>query len=88
MYSLPVEVTPSDRARWLAELSAALADAQQLLFDLDFSVLVRSEGAELFQSIEAALIEVRSLQLSRSVRPRGEIGPEWIEIAPRKWDLG
>ena len=88
VYSLPVELTPSDRARWLAELSAALSDAQQLLFDLDFSVLVRSEGAELFQSIEAALIEVRSLQLSRSVCPRPEIDPQWTEIAPRGWDQG
>jgi hypothetical protein len=88
VYSLPVEVTPSDRARWLAELSAALADAQQLLFDLDFSVLMRSEGAELFQSIEAALIEVRSLQLSRSVRPRPETGSEWTKISPRTWDQG
>ena len=87
MYRLPIEQTPSDRARWLAEVSNALLEAQQALFDLDFSTLAQSEAADLFQSIEAALIEVRSLQLSRSVRPR-EMHPEWTEFAPRGCDCG
>ena len=87
MYRLPIKQTPSDRARGLAEASNALLEAQQALFDLDFSILAQSEAADLFQSIEAALIEVRSLQLSRSVRPR-EMHPKWTEFAPRGCDCG
>jgi hypothetical protein len=87
VYRLQIEQTPSDRARWLAEVSKALLEAQQALFDLDFPILAQDEAADLFQSIEAALIEVRSLQLSRSVRPR-QMRPEWTEFTPPRCDCG
>jgi len=87
VYGLPNEQIASDRAHWLDQVSKALIEAQQLLFDLDFSILAQSEGADLFQSIEAALIEVRSLQVSRSVRPR-QLHPKWTEFAPRGCENG
>jgi len=35
MCSVPIEVPPADRARWLAELAQALDDAQRLFRELD-----------------------------------------------------
>ena len=57
MRSVPIELRVADRARCLAELSGALTEAQQLLF-------------ELYQRIEAARLEVRLLQFSRSKAPK------------------
>jgi hypothetical protein len=52
----------------LAELSGALTEAQQLLFELD--PVLHSDTCELYQRIEAARLEVRLLQLSRSKAPK------------------
>lgn len=70
-------ITPVDRATWLAELSRALNQAQQLLFEMDLSVDARSEMGELFSQIQAAQLEVRTLQVSRSIQPAQEISPIW-----------
>ena len=66
--SVPTEIAAAERARWLAELSCALRDAQRLLFELDLETAVAPDAGELFQAIEAAQIEIRSLQLSRHAR--------------------
>jgi hypothetical protein len=79
--SVSIELVRTDRARWLAELSGALAEAQQLLFDLELS-LVRPEASELYQTIEAARLEVRPLQISRTASRGEEDDPKWTEIAP------
>jgi len=70
-------ITPVDRATWLSELSRALNQAQQLLFEMDLSVDARSEMGELFHRIQAAQIEVRTLQVSRSIQPTQEKSPIW-----------
>jgi len=59
--SVPSEVAAANRARWLTDLSEALCEAQQLLFRLDLSGSSRSAAADLYQMIEAARLEVRSL---------------------------
>jgi hypothetical protein len=74
-------VQASDRARWLADLSQALRDAQQLLFELDLSTC-RAEAGELFHRIEAAQFEVRQLQVIRSADPRGAKDPKWTNVTP------
>jgi hypothetical protein len=68
---------PVDRARCLAELSRALSHAQQLLFELDLSAVARSEMGELFHQIQAAQLEVRTLQVSRSMQPTENESPIW-----------
>ena len=81
MCSVPAEVPPGAKARWLAELANALDDAQQLLMRLALHPEERAAARELHWRIEAARLEVQSLRVSRSVRPRDEIGPERIESA-------
>lgn len=80
MRSVPIEVLRADRARWLADLLGVLSEAQQLLVELELP-LRQSEGRELYQSIEAARSEVRSLQLSRIADRREEKCPDWTEFA-------
>jgi hypothetical protein len=41
----------------------------------------RAAARELHWRIEAARLEVQSLRVSRSIRPRDEMGPERIESA-------
>lgn len=71
----------TDRACWLTDLSQALRDAQQLLFELDLSKC-RAEAGELFHRIEAAQLEVRQLQLTRSSEPLETKDPEWSKFTP------
>ena len=68
MRSVPIELRVAERARCLAELSGALTEPQQLLFELD--PVLHSDACELYQRIEAARMEVRLLQLSRSKAPK------------------
>jgi len=76
MCSVPIEVPPADRARWLAELAQALDDAQRLFRELDVRTIPRDDAFELYMRIEAARLEVQSLRLSRSLRERAEISPQ------------
>jgi hypothetical protein len=85
MRSVPTEVAVADNARWLAELSDALVEAQQLLFRLDLPSSSRSTAAELYQMIEATRLEVRSLTVSRSFNPRDEKHPKWTNLSP--WQI-
>ena len=70
MYRVPTDVRAADRARWLANISEALDAARDALVVLDLKTEERELGRELYLSIEAARLEVRSLRLSRSIRPR------------------
>jgi hypothetical protein len=76
MCSVPIEVPPADRARWLAELAQALDEAQRLFRQLDVRTIPRADAFELFMRIEAARLEVQSLRLSRSLRERAEMSPQ------------
>jgi hypothetical protein len=76
MCSVPIEVPPADRARWLAELAQALDEAQRLFRQLDVRTIPRADAFELYMRIEAARLEVQSLRLSRSLRERAEMSPQ------------
>jgi hypothetical protein len=76
MCSVPIEVPPADRARWLAELAQALDEAQRLFRQLDMRTIPRADAFELYMRIEAARLEVQSLRLSRSLRERAEMSPQ------------
>jgi hypothetical protein len=68
------------RANWLAELAQALADAQALLWCLG-TAGVSAEGMALYGQIEAALNEVRVLQVQGNRRanqlPWHEVAGSW-----------
>ena len=72
----------ADRERWLDQLSGALDDAHQLLFELDLSSSRAFDAGDLFHRIEAARVEVRSLQLSRSEQTPVEMHPVWMSFSP------
>nr|NUR38175.1 hypothetical protein [Sphingomonas sp.] len=80
---VPTEVpATAERARWLAELSDVLNEAHDLLTSLNPQGEQRPDAFELYLRIEAARLEVQSMQLSRSLQPRQETGPKWIGSDP------
>ena len=67
------------RARWLAELAEALARAQDLAWQLGESGCQESEAMDVYTLLEAARVEVRSLQI-RMVPSRGsQNDPKWLK---------
>lgn len=80
--SVPTEVPAAERARWLAEVGAALNEAHGLLTRLPLHAEHYFLAGELHMRIEAARLEVQSLQLSRSLNPRPKSDPNWSGLAP------
>jgi hypothetical protein len=70
MCSVPIEHPAAENARWLAEISEALDAARDTLVGLEARLVDRQLASELYQRIEAARFEVRSLRLSRSITGR------------------
>jgi hypothetical protein len=81
---VPTEAAASERARWLAELSAALDEAQRLIWQLGVSAADSPEAMELYVRIEAARLEVQALRLSRRHGPPNNSASEWTEFSPWK----
>jgi hypothetical protein len=77
MFSVPIEPTGPERARWLAELATALEEASILLGGASLDPPDLAEARDLFVSIEAARMETQALLRSRALIPRQEISPEW-----------
>lgn len=69
----------ADRARWLAELSAALNEALDHLPGLMIAG-PRAELIELHSRLEAARAEVASLRRCSARELSGEVGPEWMQM--------
>lgn len=65
-----------ERARWLAELATALADARRLTEELNCH---QSEGdsANLAARIEAIQLEIQAMQLRRGEKLAQHQHPEW-----------
>ena len=82
---VPSEASAAERARWLAEMAAALIDAQQLVWDFGLAT-GSAEAMELYARIEAAFSEVQALRLGRSSIAHCEDDPNWTEILP--WSKG
>ena len=80
MFSVPSDVPAAERARWLAEVSAALDAASDLIAQLDFAPEDTTAKLDLCIRIETARLEVRSLRLSRSLQSRPLVGPERLEF--------
>jgi len=82
MCGVPDELLAAERARWLADISAALDEAQSLLISLQYGLTPQIEMRELHARIGAAQIEVQSLRLIRSVAGTRYRGPDWTEMPP------
>ncbi|MES2119210.1 MAG: hypothetical protein V4513_01370 [Pseudomonadota bacterium] len=66
----------AERARWLADVSEALEDAQQLLQRLGIGATDDPLAMELYLRIEGARFAIQALRLSRS--------SDWSEISAPK----
>jgi hypothetical protein len=69
----PKDLSAAGRARWLAELSEALDEADQLAFKLGRSCRHGEDGMELVMRLAAARAQLQSLRLSRP----DDTDPKW-----------
>ena len=76
-------MTAAQRARWLAELTDALDEAQSLVWRLGNAEMRAIDAFDLLARLEAARAEARSLRLSRVRQPPCS-NPEWTDPVP--WD--
>ena len=78
--TVSTDVRAGAKARWLADLDQALADARQLMKRLG-AAEGRLEAIQLYTRIEALRLEVESLRLGRRT-PGVELPPQWMELLP------
>lgn len=71
------------RARWLAELAAALEEARQLTKKLGADE-GRVEAVELYARIEAVRLEIQAMRLTRLSGGGGSFDPDWTKDLPWK----
>ena len=76
------EESAAARARWLAELTEALLQAQELTWRFGQTVGESPDAMDLFARLEAVRGEVRSLQLRKVPGRDAEKGPEWTSKSP------
>jgi hypothetical protein len=74
---VPTDVTAAQRARWLAELSDALEDAQRLLWSMPPSKLRTVDALDLSARLEDARAQVALMRLGRATELPTHSGPEW-----------
>ena len=77
---LPIEVSGAERARWLAELSVAIEEAQRLLWRLGVSEGDSSAAKELYGRLELARAETEWLRLRGLRRVTEDFTPDWTEL--------
>lgn len=70
------------RARWLAELTEALLQAQDIAWRIGQTRGQSSEAMDLYARLEAVRGEVRSLQLRSAPGRKAETGPKWTNRSP------
>lgn len=68
----------AERARWLAELAAALAEARRMVEELGVSE-ARLDAIEVHAQIENLRFQVQRMQLSRANREPIEFAPELVK---------
>lgn len=77
MPSVRDELVALERARWLAELAQAIAQAQKLVWSLGVIDGDDEEACELYARLEAVRSEVDSLRFGGWVRT--EVDAKWLE---------
>lgn len=75
------EFTAAERARWLAELSQALDDAETLASTLGLRHLDNPYAAEFCARLAAAKAQLKGLRLGRPDEPPEDQSPKWSKYA-------
>ena len=78
MQGPPDQVVALERARWLDELTRAIAEAQKLAWRLGVAEGDCDDARELYGRLEALRDELESLRLGDWVAVRKEIDPIWL----------
>ena len=90
MHEAPDQVVALARARWLDELTDAIALARRLAWRLGVAEGDSEQARELYARLEALQSEVASLRGGNWVAVRKEIDPVWLENllegSPRVFD--
>jgi hypothetical protein len=79
---VPIEVSPPERARWLAELAKAIDEAQKVAWRLGVLEGDDPEAKDLYERLEAARVEVEALRRAGFHGGRRHKGPEWTGFMP------
>jgi hypothetical protein len=74
---LPRDLSAVGRARWLAELSEALEQADRLASRLGLSCVQGSDAMELFIRLAAARSQMQALRLGRPDDGLEDADPKW-----------
>lgn len=87
MHRAPDQVVALERARWLAELAQAIAQAQKLAWRIGVAEGDSEEARELYARLEAVGSEVDSLRFDGWIEVRREVDPSWLEglISDEPW---
>jgi hypothetical protein len=87
LHRAPDQVVALERARWLAELAQALAQAQKLAWRLGVAEGDSEEARELYARLEAVGSEVDSLRFNGWIEVRREVDPAWLEglVSGERW---
>lgn len=81
MHRASSESLAAERKRWLAELTEAIDEAQQLAWRIS-SDGSRPEAMDLYVRLELARVEVESLRRSGWAELRQDLPSDWIELLP------
>ncbi len=79
MKRVPILISATERARWLAELAAAVDDAQVLLWRIGVLEGDNSDAKELYGRLEATRAEIESLRGLQDLA-RDAIDPNWMKL--------
>jgi hypothetical protein len=82
---VPTDASAARNARWLAELSDALEQAQRLVRSLGASDLQTIDVLDLLARIEAASDEARELRLGQMTEAPSQIASEWTSQLWDEW---
>jgi hypothetical protein len=87
LHSAPDQLVASARARWLAELGQAVAQAQRLAWLLGIAEGDSEEAGQLYARLESVRTELDTLRTSGWAEVRREIDPSWLEKLLRQGPL-
>lgn len=72
--------TAFKRAKWLAELAAAIGSAEEAAKRLIAEGRHATEAQDLLHQLHAAKVDIEDLRLGGWRAPAREIGSKWIEL--------